>query len=193
MDRRTFIKTTGVAAATVPIMSGQRNPPPPSDSIQHIVVVMMENRSFDHLFGWLPNADGKQAGLSFPPPSATGSAMPTFPLAPDFTGCAYPDPDHSYAGGRTQVNNGLMNGFLLDTSNGLNAIGYYVPQDLPFRSALALNFTTCDRYFPSILAPTLPNRIFQHAGQTDRLDDSLGLCTLPTIWDHLASAGVSAK
>ncbi len=44
---------------------GQASLPPPEDSgIEHIVVVMMENRSFDHLLGWLPNADGMQAGLT---------------------------------------------------------------------------------------------------------------------------------
>lgn len=187
MDRRTFIKATGAAAAAASTLVGGQG----ASTINHVVLVMMENRSFDHLLGWLPNADGMQAGLTFPNPS--GSPMATWPLAPDFTGCSYPDPDHSYSGGRIEYDNGKMDGFLTDASNGLNAIGYYVQQDLPFRSALALNYTTCDRYFPSILAPTYPNRIFQHAGQTDRLDDSLEICTLPTIWDRLESAGVSHK
>jgi phospholipase C len=188
MDRRTFIKATGAAAAAAPLVSGQKTNP---SQIKHVVVVMMENRSFDHLFGWLPNANGIQAGLTFPNPA--GGTNATWPLAPDYTGCAYPDPDHSYDGGRLEYDNGLMDGFLLDTANGLNSIGYYTQQDLPFRSALALNYTTCDQYFPSILAPTFPNRIFQYAGQTDRLDDSLTISTLPTIWDNLAAAGVSAK
>ncbi len=149
----------------------------------------MENRSFDHLLGWLPNANGKQAGLEFP--NKTGGTNATFELAPDFTGCAYPDPDHRYSGGRTEVNGGKMNGFLQPASNGLNAIGYYREQDLPFRSALTRNYITCDHYFPSILGPTFPNRIFQHAGATDRLDDDFSICTLPTIWDNLAAKGVS--
>jgi len=188
MDRRTFIKATGAAAAAAPLVGGQESNP---SQIEHVVVVMMENRSFDHLFGWLPNADGLQAGLTFPNPA--GGTNSTFPLAPDYTGCSYPDPDHSYDGGRTEYDNGLMDGFLLNTANGLNAIGYYTQKDLPFRSALALNYTTCDQYFPSILAPTFPNRIFQYAGQTDRLDDSLAICTLPTIWDNLAALGISHK
>lgn len=62
------------------------------------------------------------------------------------------------------MNGGAMNGFLQPASNGLNAIGYYRERDLPFRSALVRNYTTCDAYFPSILGPTFPNRIFQHAG-----------------------------
>ncbi len=85
-----------------------------------------------------------------------------------------------------------MNGFLL-TSNGVNSIGYYREQDLPFRSALARNYTTCDAYFPSILGPTFPNRIFQHSGQTDRLGDTFDISSLPTIWDRLAAANVSRK
>src|SRR5271170_898672 len=187
MNRRDFLKTSAAATAAGPLLGQKLSSP----GIKHIVVVMMENRSFDHLLGWLPNADGKQAGLSYPNPS--GGSSPTWPLAPDFTGCAYGDPDHSYTGGRLQVDNGLMDGFQADPANGLNAIGYYVQQDLPFRSALALNYTTCDRYFPSILAPTFPNRIFQHSGATDRLDDDFNICTLPTIWDNLAAKGVSHK
>ena len=66
--------------------------------IQHIVVVMMENRSFDHFLGWLPNADGMQAGLSYA--DETGAVFQTAPLAPDYMGCEHPDPDHSWEGGR---------------------------------------------------------------------------------------------
>jgi phospholipase C len=191
MNRRKFLKTTGAVAATSSLLSEMASASTEELDIQHVVLVMMENRSFDHLLGWLPNADGKQAGLQFP--NKTGGSNPTHELAPDFTGCAYPDPDHSYSGGRVEVDGGKMDGFLMPSSNGLNAIGYYREQDLPFRAALARNYTTCDRYFASILAPTFPNRIFQHAGATDRLDDDLSLCTLPTIWDNLAAAGVSHR
>src|SRR6202171_6008884 len=59
--------------------------PSPADSgIEHVVVVTMENRSFDHFLGWLPNADGKQAGLSYLDPN--GVSHSTYPLAPDYTG-----------------------------------------------------------------------------------------------------------
>lgn len=191
MNRRTFLKTTGAVAATTPLLTELAPAANEGPQIEHVVVVMMENRSFDHLFGWLPNSDGRQAGLEFP--SKTGGKTATWELAPDFTGCAYPDPDHSYQGGRTEVNGGKMNGFLMPESNGLNAVGYYREQDLPFRAALARNYTTCDRYFPSILGPTFPNRIFQHAGATDRLDDSFTISSLPTIWGNLAAKGVSHR
>jgi len=149
---------------------------------------MMENRSFDHFLGWLPNSRGKQAGLIYDDPE--GAAHSTYPLAPNYTGCPYRNPDHSYAGGRIEYANGTMDGFLLDPANDVFAIGYYQQNDLPFLSALALNYTTLDNYFCSILAPTYPNRIFLHAAQTDRLTNSSDLCTLPTIWDSLGRAGV---
>jgi phospholipase C len=190
MKRRTFVKTAGAAAGA--LISGEKAGRAQGNSpIQHVVVAMMENRSFDHILGWLPNANGMQAGLSYK--DSNGNLQQTFELTPDYTGCSYPDPDHSYQGGRTEYDGGLMDGFLQVQPGSLYPIGYYQEKDLPFRSALVRNYLVCDQYFPSILAPTFPNRIFQHAGQTDRLDDSLTICTLPTIWDHLAAAGVSHK
>jgi phospholipase C len=166
-------------------------PQPQNSGIEHIVVVTMENRSFDHFFGWLPNADGKQAGLTFV--DTGGVAHPTYSLSGDHTGCPHPDPDHSYDGGRTEYDGGKMDGFLLDKSNDIFSIGYYGENDNPFLANLARSYTTCDRYFVSILGPTFPNRIFMHAAQTDRLDDSVSFTSLPTIWDHLAAAGISAN
>jgi phospholipase C len=86
-----------------------------------------------------------------------------------------------------------MNGFLLDTSNDTYCIGYYGSKNIPFYSALAQNYTTCNRYFASILGPTFPNRMFIHAAQTDRLTNSPALTGMRTIWDNLAAAGVSAN
>src|SRR2546430_4215429 len=53
--------------------------------------------------------------------------------------------------------------------------------------------TAWDRYFASILGPTFPTRLFLYAAQTDRLSNSTNFSSLPTIWDSLASAGVSAN
>jgi phospholipase C len=191
MDRRTFLKKTSQAAAAGSLFGPASQLEGSSGQIKHIVVLMMENRSFDHLLGWLPNSTGQQAGLSYLDKS--GKAQSTYPLAPDWTGCSHPDPDHSYNGARLEVDGGTMKGFLQPTSNDLYAIGYYREQDFPFLSQFARNFTVCDHYFPSVLGPTFPNRIFQLCGQTDRLDDSISLCNLPTIFDHLKAANVSAK
>jgi phospholipase C len=166
-------------------------PGPEQSGIEHIVVVTMENRSFDHFLGWLPNADGKQAGLRYA--DRAGVSHATHSLSGDYTGCPHPDPDHSYDGARLQYDHGLMDGFLRAGSSDVYSIGYYREQDIPFYAALARNYTTCDRYFASILGPTFPNRLFLHAAQTDRLTNSTNFSSLPTIWDRLASAGVSAN
>ncbi len=165
-------------------------PIPASSAIEHIVVVTMENRSFDHFLGWLPNADGKQAGLTYT--DSSGATRATHSLSGDYTGCPHASPDHSYAGGRVEYDQGLMDGFLRAGSNDVYSIGYYGQRDIPFYAALAQNYTVCDRYFAAILGPTFPNRLFLHAAQTDRLDDSVSFTSLPTIWDRLAVAGVSA-
>jgi phospholipase C len=188
MDRRTVLKATRGLATSAGL-----NPEvlqAATSQIKHIVVAMMENRSFDHFLGWLPNANGKQAGLSFE--DVHGVSHPTHELAPDWTGCGFNDPDHSYQGGRIEVDNGLMDGFMKTSAADVFAIGYYKEADNQFLPQFARNFTTCDMYFPSLLGPTFPNRIFQLCGQTDRLDNSVSLCSLTTIFDHCAAAGVSA-
>src|SRR2546426_11854333 len=100
-------------------------------------------------------------------------------------GCGHPDPDHSYQGGRVEYNNGACDGWLRAGSNDEYAIGYYTQADLAFLGGAAPAWTTCDAYFSAILAGTYPNRIYQHAAQTDRLDNSiLPFSTFPTIWDR---------
>ena len=189
MDRRTFLKATSGLAAGAALSPEMLRAA--SSQIKHIVVVMMENRSFDHFLGWLPNANGKQAGLSYE--DTNGVSHPTQALAPDWTGCGYNDPDHSYSGGRIEVDGGLMNGFMKTPTADVYAIGYYDEADNQFLPQFARNFTTCDMYFPSILGPTFPNRIFQLCGQTDRLYDSISLCGYKTIFDHCTAAGVSSR
>ena len=202
-DRRTFVKgalgasgavllgSAGRAGASGPRLDAVRSagvalPPPEKSGIEHVILVMMENRSFDHFLGWLPHADGRQAGFSYRDPQ--GAERKTFHQT-QLDGCGYTDPDHSYSGGRRQYNHGHMNGFLTDRANDSYAISYYEAKDRPFMSQLALAYTTCDHYFCSILAPTYPNRFFQHAAQTDRLDDGLTVASLPAIWDQLNQSG----
>src|ERR1700744_1093120 len=81
-----------------------------SQGIQHIVILMMENRSFDHFLGWLPGADGRH-DLTFVS-AVDGNTYPNYPLAPDFQGCGYSDPDHSWEGWLVQHNHGRLDGFL---------------------------------------------------------------------------------
>jgi phospholipase C len=159
-------------------------PPPETSGIEHIVVVMMENRSFDHFLGWLENADGRQAGLSYL--DAAGVRHKTYRLAPDFQGCSHPAPDHSYDGGRIEYNGGACDGWLRAGNNDEYAIGYYTCKDLSFLGNAAPRWTVCDRYFAAIMAETYPNRIYHHAAQTDRLTNTFDEPLRPTIWDSLA-------
>ncbi len=169
-------------------------PSPENSGIDHIVVVMMENRSFDHVLGWVPGANGLQAGLSYP--DASGIPQPTHHLTPDYQGCGLEDPPHGYDHGRICVAGGAMNGFLGESAVGDTfPIGYYTAADLSFFAGCAQEWTICDRYHSGILASTQPNRMYMHCGQTDRLTTGSGLpmtSTLPTIWDTTAEAGVSA-
>jgi phospholipase C len=166
-------------------------PKPQKSGIEHVVVVMMENRSFDHLLGWLPGANTPPMGLTYT--DKLGVAFPIMPLAPDYQGCTHPDPDHSYAGARVEYNDGKCDGWLRAGSNDSYSIGYYLKNDLAFLGNAAPAWTTCDNYFSSIMAGTYPNRIYQHAAQTDRLTNSLQFTNLPTIWDRLADHSISRR
>ncbi|HEX4632479.1 MAG TPA: alkaline phosphatase family protein [Gemmatimonadales bacterium] len=165
-------------------------PVPELCGIEHVVLVMMENRSFDHLLGWMPGADGRQAGLTYF--DAAGAGHDTYPLAPDFQGCGHAMPDHSYAVGRVEYDGGRCDGWL--RANDIYSIGYYEQGDLGFLGQAVPQWTSFDRYFCAIMAETFPNRVYQHAGQTDRLSNTdLVLSTLPTIWDRLAARGLSGR
>jgi phospholipase C len=177
-----------------------------SQGIRHIVILMMENRSFDHFLGWVPGVDGRY-DLTYVS-AVDGNTYPNYPLAPDFQGCGYSDPDHSWEGWLVEHNYGRMDGFLqrpttpadnpgvtLAAANTF-PIGYYTNfefdgrrkalPDLPITGVLAEQYTTLDRYFCAFAGETYPNRFYQHAGQTDRDHNSEVASTLPTIWDQLS-------
>ncbi|WP_018332051.1 alkaline phosphatase family protein [Actinomycetospora chiangmaiensis] len=183
------------AAATAGIASAAPRPAPlpapAASGIDHIVVLMMENRSFDHFLGWLPGANGRQQGLTYT--DRAGVPHRTYPLRPDFQGCSHPDPDHSYEGGRSELNGGRCDGWLRTSTNDTFTIGYYTDADLPFFGQAARAWTVCDNYFSATMAETYPNRFYQHAAQTDRTHNSTATATMPTIWDRLAAAGLQGR
>jgi phospholipase C len=147
-------------------------PKPRNMPIDTFVVLMMENRSFDHYLGWLPGADARNTGLSYT--DREGNVHQTARLTPDFQGCAHPDPDHSWDGGREQMNGGAMDGFLRSGDNDEFAIGFYAEEDLPFIGHAAKASTTYDRFFCSLLAQTYPNREYMHAAESyGKIDNSL--------------------
>jgi phospholipase C len=186
-------------------MAAPAHHPKGSGGVENVVILMMENRSFDHFLGWMHGVDGRH---DFSYLSTDGNWYPNYPLAPDFQGCGYSDPDHSWEGWLIQHNNGKMDGFLqrptapagnpgvtLAAANTF-PIGYYTnlnpdgtpkaQPDLPVIGALAQNYTVLDQYFCSFAGETFPNRFYQHAAQTDRDHNNETISTLPTIWDHLS-------
>ncbi len=194
--RRHFLKTVtgaGLALSGSALLAKDKDKEKKAKfkDVEHIILVMMENRSFDHFLGWLPGANGRQAGLSYV--DGAGISHQTHPLAPDFQGCDHPDPDHSHDGGLIEYNQGRCDGWLRAGTNDDYSIGYYTQNDLAFLGQAAPAWTTLDKYFAATMAETYPNRIYQHAAQTDRLVNSLELSSLPTIWDRLAAGRVSAR
>jgi phospholipase C len=211
--RRDFLKRTAVSAGLAASMGlvldpdvvvaeaarRQRRvklPSPRNLPIDTFVVLMMENRSFDHYLGWLPGADGRQAGLQFTDPQ--GQRIFTHRL--HFTqSCSFTDPDHSWDGGRTELDGGRMDGFLRAGSDAFS-IGYYEEADVPFTPHAAKAFTTFDRFFCSLLGPTYPNREYMHAAQSYGMtDNSLPVSSKglgfpdTTIFNALTQAGVSNR
>src|SRR5206468_7453641 len=111
--------------------------------IDHVIVLMMENRSFDHYFGWrtdtqhqviLDHRGDSSTNPNYDQPVATHRLVPG-----DYRGCGHPDPDHGWGGGRQQLAQGFLSG-----SNDEFAIGYYDSGDLDFYTKLANEFTPCD-------------------------------------------------
>lgn len=185
---------SGVVTTTAP-----RLPLPHEAPFDVVVVLMMENRSFDHFLGWLSGADGKQAGLSYR--DHNGVSHATYRLAPDFQGCRSHDPRHDWQSVQRQYNHGRCDGWLVTQPPGETfPIGYYTGVDLPISAALARGHTTLDRYFCSVMGPTGPNRLYAWSATTDAGTFDFpgvlnGQGTRPSnlqvaIWDRLADAGV---
>jgi phospholipase C len=214
MRRREFLQRTAMTAGLAASMGGVLNaetlvaeaakaqrrrhlPAPKNLPIDTFVVLMMENRSFDHYLGWMPGADGRQAGLSYV--DLAGQSHATHRLTPDWQGCGHPDPDHSAEGGRKQLNGGKCDGFL-QTGNDEYSIGYYAEGDLGFIQDAAKAFTTFDRFHCSVMASTFPNREYMHAAQSYGLTDNNfppqagypdGFPWETTIWHALETKNVS--
>ena len=144
-------------------------PPPPSQvPIDHFVILMMENRSFDHYFGWLPNADATQHVTYL---NGQGQPFDTrhfhdLPGDADYQGCGHPDPGHGWNSGRVQ----LLNGFMAPGSgNDEFALTYFNEGDLGFIHDAAKAYTIYDRFFCSLLGPTWPNRYYKWSAQSGGL------------------------
>jgi len=130
--------------------------------IDHFVVVMQENRSFDHYFQKLPEYG--QSDFSVAPPSyenadPSGEGALVHPhLLKD---PCVADVPHNWIAVHHQIGDGKMNGFLTAANpGGERALGYYDASTLAFYYALANTFAIGDHYFASVPGPTYPNRMF---------------------------------
>ena len=156
--------------------------PPGLDKLQHIVVLMMENRSFDHMLGSLKAVnsaiDGIDAANPFTNPDAKGNPVKVQPLA-EFQSQLQPDPDHHFTGVDLQIFGGQkgpnrvanMQGFVKsyfsqqgDFGRAQKIMYYFKQEDLPVLTTLAQEFAVFNRWFSSIPGPTICNRAFAHYG-----------------------------
>jgi phospholipase C len=154
---------------------GAQAPTPPADA--RVVVVMLENRSFDHLLSGVDGTDSSTSRWNPDPLSTGGQAFQEH--ATDF---CLGDTAHEWGAAHLEFDNGLMDGFVAaNNPDGRRSLLYYTEQDLPFTYWLAHNFAVSDRHFSSLLGPTWPNRLFMFkgtsCGYTQGALDGSGLIT----------------
>jgi phospholipase C len=176
--------------------------------IEHIVVLMQENRSFDHYFGMLRGVRGfgDPRPIQLPggqpvwyQPSGTGHVLPFHPPAQDFGLQFLEDLPHDWNTTHAAWNNGNYDQWI--AAKGSTAMAHYTRADIPFHYALADAFTICDAYHCSLLGPTDPNRYYMWTGWVgndgsgggpviDNAEAGYGWNTYP---ERLESAGIRWK
>jgi phospholipase C len=167
--------------------------------IKHIVVLMMENHSYDNHLGMLPRsgADGFPLGANGKPkannPYPDGKIQHAFrmPTTCQLSG----QPSQTWHDSHVQLAGGHLTGFVRSGS-GPVAMGYWEEADLPFYYSLASTFPIADRYFCSVLGQTFPNRRYLMASTSlgminDGVPNPLDYPANGTIFDRLHHAGIS--
>src|SRR6202167_1538766 len=149
----------------------------PISEIEHVVVLMQENRSFDHYFGTMPGVRGFADPTAITLPNGNPVFRQPFPghaqgyLTPfryDTTTTsaqATPGTDHSWPTQHQAWNNGRMDQWI--AAKGPYTMGYFSQADIPLQWALAPAFTICDNYHCSVFGPTNPNRLYMWTGMID--------------------------
>ncbi len=202
-----LLRSTSAAASAIRAPDSLPDPTRPAGTateslpFEHIVVVMMENHSFDNLLGALalsgqPRADG----LRF---DASGRALNSNP-GPDGAVLAFPFPStaqgphvsQAWNATHEQIDGGKMDGFVRSVDAD-QPMGYWTEDVLPFAYSLARTFTVANRWFCSAPCQTYPNRRFLMAGTAygDIATDNESLSDPPppngTIFDRLHAYGIS--
>lgn len=204
MKRREVLKMIGAAAGVAGasrFLQGCGEPQSEPGRISTYVFMMMENRSYDHVLGMRSMLEGKPGdGLSatHSNPDLAGQPVSVWP-ASEKSLCAL-DPPHGWDASRLQLASGLNDGFLRvhqkrHDGSALEAMQYLVRSQQPVTHALADAYTSCDRWFSSVLGPTQPNRMYWHAGTSggakgngDVFNGSMR--GLPNIFSRLDDANV---
>jgi phospholipase C len=180
--------------------------------IDTVVVVMMENRSFDHYLGWLGSdvtyleAGRQRYGAKF----GINARVDQHFRAPDggkvrtreadapgvdtyeSRGCTFRDPGHSWSAARLQRDHGFL---APGSGNDQFALTYYSAKDMPVYAALARRFMVFDQWHSSLLGPTFPNRQYLLSAQSEGRKGNpgpmqAGVFHAETIVDRLGKTGV---
>lgn len=129
--------------------------------IDHFVLVMQENRSFDHYYSRLTHGGVHVAGSENTNPDAMGNPVKRYH---EWRYCLR-DVNHGWGGSHRQYNDGKMDGFVVTNDpEGSRAMAWYDETDLPFYYALSRTFAISDMHFSSVMGPTQPNRLYYWAG-----------------------------
>jgi len=207
-SRRDILRTSaaGLAAAALPGCTGKGGGADTAvtlseGSIDHVVVVMMENRSFDHFLGALTVAEGRTDvdGLTGKEVNADAAGELYFPER--LTEACQIDPPHSWSRSHNQFNDGANDGFVLEHEKTEAAeagqvgwvMGYYTREDLPTHFTLADQFCLPDRYFCSVMSSTWPNRMYGQTGTSlgeHGNDLPSGGYTQPSVYSKIEEAGL---
>ena len=159
--------------------------------VKHVVILMQENRSFDHYFGTLQGVRGfgdkqmlsYQNGTTiFQQPDAARSDL-GYLLPYNLTDQTDTDLDHGWDGDHQAWNGGQWNNWVPAKTE--ETMGYFTRTEIPFQYAVADAFTICDGYHQAIMAPTSPNRMYFWTGTSG------GFITNPD--DYAVDFGSDAK
>lgn len=161
---------------------GEEHPLGRDIPINHFILLMQENRSFDHYFGMMPGVDGIQGG--FTNPDATGTDVAAFHTDE----YCVEDPGHGWNASHEEYAGGTNEGFILaNDPNGVRAMGYFDDSDLPFYWDFAQTFAMSDHHHCSLLGPTWVNRFYYLSGTSFGLisNDPIPTDRIPTDGDHV--------
>lgn len=183
-------------------------PPPGLDNLKHLVVLMMENRSFDHMLGGLRAVDSRIDGLtgneSNPDPAGNLHKVES---KAKYQSQLDPDPNHDFApvdmqifnGGNVATMQGFVNSYFAerqDADHARQIMYYFKPARLPVLTTLAREYAVFNRWFSSIPGPTLCNRAFAHYRTSfGHVGMELFYANAPfrSIYQRLEAAGRTAK